>query len=139
MILLSDPMLFHLRKETGMKFRSMVLMLVSLLLIAGVAMAAPTGVPAPTSATLDVAAAPAPAPGLCIKNSSKAKLPEVLPAFMKASTLICGSCSTPVCRGVGYNATCRISGSLVYKCIEALGNDCSDGTPQCQCWNGPLP
>jgi hypothetical protein len=121
-----------------MKFRSMVLMIVSLLLIAGVAMADPAGVPAPTS-TPDVAAAAAPSPGLCIKNSSKAKLPEVLPAFMKASTLVCGSCSTPVCRGVGYNATCRISGTLVYKCIAALGNDCSDGTPQCQCWNGPLP
>ena len=30
-------------------------------------------------------------------------------------------------------------GMAVYTCIEALGNDCSDGTPQCQCWNGPLP
>ncbi|HEY0511653.1 MAG TPA: hypothetical protein VGH73_07100 [Thermoanaerobaculia bacterium] len=122
-----------------MKLRSTLLVFVSLLLIAGAAMAAPVGVPAPASSAPEVAAAPAPAPGLCIKNSTKATLPELKPAFFNASTLVCGSCSTPVCRGAGYNAVCKVSGTLVYKCIAAYGNDCTDGTPQCQCWNGPLP
>jgi hypothetical protein len=118
-----------------MKLRSLLLMVVSLLLIAGAAMAAP----APTSSAPELAAAAAPAAPLCIKNASKMKLPETIPAFMKASTQLCGSCSTPVCRGVGYGSTCKIMNLKVYTCIEALGNDCSDGTPQCQCWNGPLP
>jgi hypothetical protein len=118
-----------------MKLRSLLLMVVSLLLIAGAAMAAPV----PMSSAPGVAAAAAPAAPLCIKNASKAKLPETIPAFMKASTQPCGSCSTPACRGVGYGSVCRISGMTVYTCIEALGNDCGDGTPQCQCWTGPLP
>jgi hypothetical protein len=138
MMPMSDPVQSHLRKETGMKLRS-PLVFVSLLLIAGVAMAAPAGVPAPTSPAPEVAAAAAPAPGLCIKNSSREKLPEVMPAFFKASTAVCGSCSVSGCRGVSYNTVCKVSGGLIYHCIAALGNDCTDGTFQCQCWNGPLP
>jgi hypothetical protein len=118
-----------------MKLRALLLMVVSLLLIAGAAMAAPV----PTSSAPEMVAAAAPAASLCIKNSSKEKLPETIPAFMKASTEPCGSCSTPACRGVNYGSICMIRGMAVYTCIEALGNDCSDGTPQCQCWNGPLP
>ena len=122
-----------------MKLRSLLLPFVSSLLIAGAAMADPAGVPAPASPTAEVAAAPAPAPGLCIKNSSKATLPDVMPAFLKTTTPPCGSCSTPICRGATYNSVCKTSGLQVWTCIAALGNDCGDGTPQCQCWNGPLP
>jgi hypothetical protein len=119
-----------------MKLR-FALVLVSLMLIAGAAMADPLNAPAPASTP--AAAAPAPAPSLCIRNSTKANLPDLKPAFINASTLVCGSCSTPTCRGVAYNSTCNIVGTKIYKCIAALGNDCTDGTPQCQCWYGPLP
>ncbi|HEY2293868.1 MAG TPA: hypothetical protein VGM86_24450 [Thermoanaerobaculia bacterium] len=122
-----------------MNLRSTLLLFVSLLLIAGAALADPAGAPAPTSTAPVAAAAPAPAPGLCIRNSTKAQLPDSIPAFQNKQTLNCGSCSVPTCRGVAYNSTCKIVGTNVYKCIAALGNDCSDGTPQCQCWFGPLP
>ena len=52
--------------------------------------------------------------------------------------MICGSCSVTVCRGVGYNSICQ-GGTQVKHCIAAYGNDCGDGTWQCQCWSGPLP
>ncbi len=120
-----------------MNLRSTLLLFVSLLLIAGAAMAAPASAPAPASTA--PAAAAAPAPGLCIRNYTKATLPDLNPVSANKSTLVCGSCSTPVCRGVGYNAVCKVVGTELYKCIAALGNDCSDGTPQCQCWYGPLP
>lgn len=122
-----------------MHLRSTLLLFVSLLLIAGAAMADPAVVSSPTSTAPVAAAAPAPAPGLCIRNSTKAQLPDPIPAFQNKQTLNCGSCSVVACRGVAYNSTCRIVGTEVYKCIAAYGNDCTDGTPQCQCWYGPLP
>lgn len=122
-----------------MHLRSTLLLLVSLLLIAGAALADSAVVPGPTSTVPVAAAAAAPAPGLCIKNSTKAQLPDPIPAFMNKQTLNCGSCSVPTCRGVGYNSVCKVVGTAVYKCIAAYGNDCTDGTPQCQCWYGPLP
>lgn len=122
-----------------MNLRSTLLLFVSLLLIAGAAMATPASAPAPTSTAPVAAAAAAPAPGLCIRNYTKATLPELNPASLNKTTLICGSCSVSTCRGVAYNSTCKIVGANVYKCIAAYGNDCSDGTPQCQCWFGPLP
>jgi hypothetical protein len=55
-----------------------------------------------------------------------------------ATTEICGSCSVPICRGVVYNSICQ-GGTNVKHCIAAYGNNCTDGTWQCQCWSGPLP
>lgn len=122
-----------------MKLRSTLLLLVSLLLIAGAAMADPVAAPALASSV--GAEAPAPAPSLCIRNLTKAQqqVPDLNPASMNKTTLSCGSCSEFVCRGAVYNSTCKTVGTKIYKCIAAYGNDCGDGTYQCQCWNGPLP
>ena len=86
-----------------MNLRSTLLLFVSLLLIAGAAMAAPASAPAPSPAPV-VAAAPAPAPGLCIRNYTKANLPDLNPVSQNKSTPTCGSCSVPTCRGVAYNS-----------------------------------
>jgi hypothetical protein len=55
-----------------------------------------------------------------------------------STTLVCGSCSVLACRGASYNSICQ-GGTVVKKCIAAYGLSCTDGTPQCQCWSGPLP
>jgi hypothetical protein len=110
------------------------LMFVAPLLIASLASAAP--LPAPDASVV----LPAAITGLsaCPAKAANAQLPVLNPAAQQASTLNCGSCSVPICRGAGYNSICQ-GGTQVKHCIAAYGNNCTDGTWQCQCWSGPLP
>ncbi len=111
------------------------LMFVAPLLIASLASAAP--LPAPEASVV----LPASITGVsaCPTKPANAQLPVLNPAAQQASVLsTCGSCSVPICRGAGYNAICQ-GGTQVKHCIAAYGNNCSDGTWQCQCWSGPLP
>jgi len=64
--------------------------------------------------------------------------PDPSSAPKDAFTMVCGSCSVTICRGVTYNSGCQ-GGTNPKRCIAAYGNTCSDGNWQCQCWSGPLP
>lgn len=109
------------------------LMFVAPFLIASLAHAAPP--PAPeTSQVLPASITGSACPAAPAANG---QLPALNPAAQQ-TTLICGSCSVPICRGVGYNSICQ-GGTQVKHCIAAYGNSCTDGTEQCQCWSGPLP
>jgi hypothetical protein len=127
-----------------MKLRSVLLAFVLAFLVGGLAVAA-AAEPAP-AAPVQAAVAPAsaapggPLPALCGTSPSPAPLPAA-DLFAAKSTFaeVCGACSVPACRGV-------VSGSVgcspfypTARCIDALGSSCTDGTPRCQCWNGPLP
>jgi hypothetical protein len=92
---------------------------------------------APVTPAVATPAAPAPAAAPCGGNSSSLfNIESVAP--VSKDTLTCGSCSVPLCRGVAYNSVC---GSPRYPatCVAALGNDCSLGVPQCQCWSVGAP
>lgn len=122
--------------------RLRLLMLPSVLLLvalsAGVGFgAAATAQPTAASATAPLVSEP---PGLCQAKASMLAAPvKQVPLAVRTAVSICGSCSQPVCRGVGEGAECRVVGQDVYTCIPALGNTCTDGSDQCQCWYGPLP
>ncbi|HEX3530444.1 MAG TPA: hypothetical protein VH988_25565 [Thermoanaerobaculia bacterium] len=77
-------------------------------------------------------------PSACPPPSANDKLPLLNPAAQQASTINCGSCSVTVCQGAAYNSICQ-GGTQIKHCIAAYGNNCNDGTWQCQCWSGPLP
>jgi hypothetical protein len=104
-----------------MKLRSVLLLFASVLLIGRYAAAAP-------------------APSSCGLNYTRAKLPAVTsPVVNKSAGETCGACSTPVCRGVAWGSGgCNLRNPSA-TCIDALATTCDDGTPQCQCWSGPLP
>jgi hypothetical protein len=110
------------------------LIFVVLLLIASLASATP--LPAPDASVL----LPASITGLsdCSSQPANAQLPVLNPAAQLTSTINCGACSVTICRGATYNAICQ-GGTQVKHCIAAYGNNCTDGTWQCQCWSGPLP
>jgi hypothetical protein len=116
-----------------MRSRSLLFLLVLLLATASLAIAAePIGPMTPAPERASAAANPACNPILAKLGISLA------PASHNKDTLICGQCSVTACRGVGYGSICS-GGTNVKTCISAYGNDCADGTPQCQCWSGPLP
>jgi len=118
-----------------MRSRPILFLSALLLLIASLAMAAtPTGLSTPATGV-----APSPDDASCNPLLAKLgiSLDPTTPA-KNASTLVCGACSVTVCRGATYNAICQ-GGAVPKKCIAAYGNSCTDGTPQCQCWSGPLP
>jgi hypothetical protein len=104
------------------------------LLIASLASSAP--LPAPDASVL----LPASITGLsdCSSQPANAQLPVLNPAAQQTSAINCGACSVTICRGATYNAICQ-GGTQVKHCIAAYGNNCTDGTWQCQCWSGPLP
>jgi hypothetical protein len=110
------------------------LMFVAPLLIASLASAAP--LPAPDASVVLPAAITG--QSSCPTKAADAQLPVLNPAAQQTSTLNCGSCSVPICRGAVYNTICQ-GGTQVKHCIAAYGNNCTDGTWQCQCWSGPLP
>jgi hypothetical protein len=109
------------------------LMFVAPLLIASLASA----VPLPTPEASVVLPASITGQSACPK-AADATLPVLNPAAQQASTLNCGSCSVTICKGAAYNTVCQ-GGTQVKRCIAAYGNNCTDGTWQCQCWSGPLP
>ncbi len=110
------------------------LMFVAPLLIASLASATP--LPAPDASV--VLPASITGQSSCPTKTADAQLPVLNPAAQQTSTLNCGSCSVPICRGAAYNTVCQ-GGTQVKRCIAAYGNNCTDGTWQCQCWSGPLP
>jgi hypothetical protein len=93
------------------------------------------------AATPAVAASPA----ACGANMSTAGGTPMLsappsaqrPIFLAAT---CGSCSRSPCQGAMFGQACYLGLNRGWgTCQSPYGNDCSDGTPQCQCWSGPLP
>ena len=105
------------------------------LLIASLASAAP--LPAPEASMVLPAAITG--QSACPAKAANAQLPVLNPAAQQTTTMICGSCSVAICRGVGYNSICQ-GGTQVKHCIAAYGNLCTGDTSyQCQCWSGPLP
>jgi hypothetical protein len=122
-----------------MKVRSAAVLVAVLLtmsaLTAAIARAdAPT---APVTPAVATPAGPALAAAPCGANSSSLFPIESVAPVSKA-TNACGSCSESLCRGVTYNSAC---GSPRYPatCVAALGNVCSLGVPQCQCWSVGAP
>jgi hypothetical protein len=125
-----------------MKWRSVLPMLVSTLLIGGYAgVAAADPAVAPTVPALSSPAPTGTLPFSCGANISKLAPPAVSsPVVNRSEGEICGACSTPVCRGVAWGSGgCNLRNPISYRCIDALATTCSDGTPQCQCWSGPPP
>lgn len=110
------------------------LMLAATLLTASLAGAAP--LPAQNASVV----LPASITGVsaCPSKTADTQLPVLNPAAQQTATEICGACSVSICRGVGYNSFCQ-GGTQPKHCIAAYGNNCTDGTWQCQCWSGPLP
>jgi hypothetical protein len=95
--------------------------------------------PAAADATLAAILAPAPSAGCA------AALPALGPLAgnppVEKATLHCGTCSDSPCSGLAYNATCRIEGSKVYKCVNLYQQTCSATISdiRCGCWYGPIP
>jgi len=120
-----------------MKVRFAVTFALLLSLAAFTSPAARAGTPAGPMSQMTPAVAPAATPDWmvapCAANPT-ASSPLTLPGSKPTpvDTTICGSCSTPACRGVTYNSFC--SAHYPSSCVAALGGECSDGVPQCQCW-----
>jgi hypothetical protein len=116
-----------------MRSRSLLFLVALLLVTASLANAAEAvGPMTPAPEVASAAANPSCNPLLAKLGISLA------PVSQDKTTLVCGQCSVVACRGAAYNSVCQ-GGTVVKKCIAAYGNDCTDGTPQCQCWSGPLP
>jgi len=125
----------------AMKLRSMLLVLVALLLVAGVAGAAPAPDASPVAAPAVSAAASssmdAPA---CGSSTSTLDAAIFSPApSARAFNNSCGSCSSSPCAGAANNAVCGFRGGLFGHCLSPLGDQCTSGGWACQCWYGPLP
>src|ERR1700733_54956 len=101
-----------------------LLALAALLLAAVSASATPAPqAAAPAAAPAPIAAAAVEAPGLCQATASSLAAPLLNPAPRRVTTpLVCGSCSTPICRGATEGGVCRIVGMAVSTCVNALGN-----------------
>jgi hypothetical protein len=114
-----------------MKLRLTVLA-VALLLIASLASAAQTTMPAdPANATLAaIFTAPAPPDG------GAAKLPSFEPTPTDKAFLACGSCSDSPCVGQPVGTFCYSRNGLTYTCQHAY---VICAARDCECWNGPLP
>jgi hypothetical protein len=124
-----------------MKTRFAVL-LAGLLLLGAVAASAEVVsssdvVPSPEAFIASLACTAAPAADAAMSTAPGKAAADVAPARSNL-VMTCGSCSTNPCKGAQYNITCVV-GTKRGTCLSPLGNNCTDGTWQCQCWSGPLP
>jgi hypothetical protein len=138
------------KEVNGMKARTTLLILASLLLVSSLAFAvpaaaAPAAPPAAAPAAFDLAAAlvpPAMSPlagPSCSTSLAAVSLPGTTPAPV-ALAIHCGTCSQSSCVNATIGTYC-VQGRKLGTCQNAYGNDCG-GQPitwQCECWNGPLP
>jgi hypothetical protein len=108
-------------------------------LAAGATATPPPGATAvsPPAATDTVALAFEP-PTRCQAASYMAATAPLLPAPRpRTAAVYCGSCSTPVCRGLLENSVCLTTKYGIYTCIPAYGNVCSDLTEPTSVNAGP--
>jgi hypothetical protein len=61
------------------------------------------------------------------------------PAPSERAEGFCGTCSSVNCRGGRIGQRCGFSGGRWYTCQYPYAESCTDGTPKCYCWTGPLP
>ena len=115
-----------------MKLRSTFLAFVSLLLIASVASADQTSMPADSASATLAAIFSVPASPDC----ADAKLPLFEPAPADQAAVLCGTCSDTLCQGKQFGAFCKFQGGKTYTCRPAY-YVCHPR--DCQCWTGPLP
>jgi len=125
-----------------MKFRSALLILVALLLVAGVAGAAPT--PDDSSAASPAISSGVPATvntqTACGSSNSSLGAAIFSPAPSSRTFLnACGACSSSTCVGAPNNQICGLRGGQYGHCVSPLGDQCTEGGWACQCWYGPLP
>jgi len=118
-----------------MKHRSILLIFACLLLMGTLASA---GTPE-QAGTLKPPAEPSfLAPAQKSPGCSDSELPSFNPAPMQKTSL-CGPCSESICVGRTSGSVCKTVGTRIYKCLNVYANFCSDGSWECQCWNGPIP
>ena len=125
-----------------MKVRFAVTFAFLLSLAALTSPAARAGTPSGPMSQMPSAVAPSATPDWMVTpcaanptNTSQLTPPGSKPT--PVDTTYCGSCSTPACRGALYNSYCNAR--YPSTCVAALGNDCSPGVPQCQCWQLGVP
>jgi hypothetical protein len=93
--------------------------------------------PSPEAFIASLGCSAAPAAEATMSAAPAKPAVDVAPARTNL-VVICGSCSVSMCRGAIYTTSC-VLGQKRGSCIAALGNSCTDGSWQCQCWSGPLP
>lgn len=115
-----------------MKLRFTFLAFASLLLIASLASAAQTSMPADSASATLAAIFSAPASPDC----ANAKLPSFEPIPDDKAALNCGSCSDAPCVGQPVGTFCKFQNGKTYTCQHAYVI-CT--FRDCECWTGPLP
>jgi hypothetical protein len=119
-----------------MKKRSALLAFAVLLLTGSLASASSTASAEAPASPADGAALLTPADGT--SNCPTDELAFLNPAPTEQATGFCGSCSG-VCAGAQIGELCGFSGGRWYSCEYPYAQYCTDGTPKCYCWSGPLP
>jgi hypothetical protein len=115
-----------------MKFRPVLLACAFLLLTGGLASASLTASPVEGDASFMALADG-------VSDCPTEELAFLNPAPSERAPGICGSCSSVNCRGGQIGQRCGFSGGRWYTCQYPYAESCTDGTPKCYCWTGPLP